>query len=113
MTALSPTPLFDWTPPRWMAERDSAMAQVEANAGPNFKAEALKFIVKFLRENGDQSGEAISAACIKAGIKPHDSRAFGPVMKALLADKLIVRVGECARTFGHGSRGGSIYRITK
>lgn len=95
----------------WAEQQRVAMAQVQANAGPCFTARALRYVPEYLRKHGEASGEEISAACVEAGIKPHDLRAFGPVMKTLLKDQLIQRVGFCIRKRGHGTSGGSVYRL--
>jgi hypothetical protein len=95
-------------------ERDAALAQVEANAGPCFKARALRFVVEYLREHGERSGEEITDAAKAAGITPENTdRAFGPVYASLLKDGLIQRVGFCLRKKGHGCSGGSVYRLSK
>ncbi len=110
MTTTAPLPnLFDW-----QAQRDSAMAQVAANAGPCFLSQALRFVPDYLRKRGEASGEEITDACKAAGIVPENTdRAFGVVYKTLLKDKLIFRAGFCMRKKGRGTAGGSVYRVTK
>lgn len=93
------------------AQRDKAMAQVEENAGSGFMARAKEFMLDYFEVNGEMPGEDASDACIKAGIEPHDQRAFGPVFKALIKAKKIERVGFCLRKKGHLTGGGSVYRI--
>lgn len=100
--------LFDWK-----AERDSAMAQVERNAGPCFIASAMRQAVAFLRTVESASGEEITDAIYAAGITAHDRRAMGPVLKNLARDGLIERVGYCIRKRGHGTGGGLIWRLKK
>ncbi len=106
MTAASSVPLFDW-----MAERDRALKQVQANAGREFTAKALRFVSDHLRKHGETSGEDLTDACIAAGIKPHDLRAFGPVLMTLIRDGIIEKCGTVKRRRGHGTSGGSVYRI--
>lgn len=105
MTTAAPT-LFDWR-----AARDSAMSQVADNAGPAFAARAMAYIYRHLKFHGATSGEDLTQACEDAGIVAHDGRAFGPVFKSLLRDGLIERCGTCLRKKGHGTQGGSIYRV--
>lgn len=101
-------PLLDY-----IAERDAALARVSEGAG-NFIAEAMVFVRNYLRANGEASGETITDACKEAGIKPpRDDRAFGPVFMNLIRDQIIEKCGECKRTKGHGTSGGSIYRIKR
>ncbi len=96
-----------------IAERDKAMAQVAQNAGPCFMARALKFVVSYLREHGEASGEKITDACWDAGIEAHDRRAIGPVLMRLSKDKLIEKAGTCIRKRGHGCSGGNLWRLKK
>jgi hypothetical protein len=89
------------------------MKQVADNAGKPFASAALVFIRDYLRKHGETSGEDLTTACCEAGIKPHDLRAFGSVFMALKKDGIIEVCGTCIRKRGHGTSGGSIYRITK
>lgn len=60
-------------------KRDEAMAKVEANAelrSHNFSERAQAFVIWYLRQHGKSPGEDITDACRKAGIVPHDDRAF-------------------------------------
>jgi hypothetical protein len=94
-----------------IAARDAALKQVAANAGENFRCRALRFVVAYLREHGERSGEEVTDAVWNAGIEAHDRRAMGPVFVALLRDGLIERCGTCIRKRGHGTAGGSVYRL--
>jgi hypothetical protein len=94
------TTLFDW-----QTERDSALAQVERNAGEEFKARAMAFALEWMAGKGTVSGEDITDACKAAGIVPHEDRAFGPVYLKLARQGAIVRVGYMARRRGHGAPG--------
>jgi hypothetical protein len=107
MTATQNLPLFV------IAERNAALRKVAENAGKPFMSQALSFVVRYLRDNGEQSGEAITDALWNVGIQAHDRRAMGPVFLALIKDNLIERCGDAVRVRGHGCRGGSIYRLTK
>lgn len=98
----------------WAEKRDEAMAQVEATAvrvDPQFPSKAAVFILGYLKEHGPTSGEILTLECKKAGIIPHDDRAFGPVYYRLAKANQIERVGTCIRKRGHGTRGGSIWGI--
>lgn len=109
MTFTFPTseiPLLDWA-----SERNKAMAQVATNSGPCFQSAALKFVVRYLREHGPTSGEVVTDAAKRAGIVPHDDRAFGPCYAALVRDGIIERHSYTRRLKGHGTGGASVWRI--
>jgi len=91
--------------------RDEAMDRVSRNAGESFKVRAINFVVRFLGENGATAGEDITDAAKKAGIIPHDDRAFGPVYMKLYNQGHIVPVGDIARRKGHGTHGGRIWSL--
>jgi hypothetical protein len=93
------------------AARDRAVASVERNAGDDFTAAACKFVLAHLRAHGDASSEQLTDACKAAGIVPHDDRAFGAVYAKLARARAVVRVGTSIRHKGHGSIGGSLWRV--
>lgn len=70
---------------------------------------AASYIVDCLRRNGPTPGEVLTDAAIAQGFKPPKAQAFGPIYAKLLRDGVIRVVGECKRTKGNGSRGGSVY----
>lgn len=93
-------------------ETMSALACANANnACPDFAARAAKHILAYLEENGESSGEDITDSCKKAGIVPHDDRAFGAVYASLSRHKLIKPAGFCLRRKGHGTAGGRIWGL--
>jgi hypothetical protein len=97
-----------------VARRDVALDRVERNAEEffaEFTRKAQGFVLEYLRRKGDASGEAITNACRQAGIVPHDDRAFGPVYLALSRARKIEKAGFCARTKGHGTSGGIVWRL--
>ena len=98
----------------WADQRDEAMARVEKHATqtfPEFSARAREFITNYLKEHGETSGEDLTDACKAAGIAPHDDRAFGPVYFRLARTNVIEKCGTCIRKRGHGTSGGSIWRL--
>jgi hypothetical protein len=103
------TDLFDW--PAVKAARDEAVTKVTDNAGADFMTRAREFVLLQLKQ-GELSSEALTELCKAANIVPHNDRAFGAVYSGLSRDKLIVRSGFCARAKGHGSFGGSIWRLS-
>lgn len=104
---------FDFSPGR-ESSYDRAMdaPEPETYCATEFGAKAREFAVQFLQQEGEATGEQITAACVSAGHVPLDTRAFGPsVIQKLLRDNRIQRVGDANRKRGHGARGGSIYRL--
>lgn len=89
-----------------------AMAQVADHAGDDFLTRAKAHVLRVL-ENGPRTGEQLSDACLSQGIVPDngDRRSFGPVIRALVAAKRIEWCGDARRVCGHGSRGGSYWRL--
>lgn len=98
--------LFDW-----QAERDSAMATVERNAGEDFAEKARRHVLAHLDWLGNVSGEEIVNAGEAKGITAHTAKAWGPVFGWLSRKKLIVKAGYCQRTKGHGTAGGIVWRL--
>jgi hypothetical protein len=97
--------------PHWQTKRDSALARVESNAGPDFKSSARSFVVDYLSQHGEKSCEEITAAVWSAGIEAHDRRAMGPVMMSLARKGVIEKCGACTRKRGHGTSGGNLWRV--
>lgn len=77
---------------------------------PAFRSKALAFIVGYIRQQGEATGESTTQAAVLAGINPHDQRAFGPVYQKAIKDGLIRVVALVPRIKGHGSMGGKVYR---
>lgn len=91
-------------------EAGERCADKASQQDPEFKAKALEFIVKYIRQVGESTGESATLAAVLAGIKPHDQRAFGPVYQKAIRQGLIRVVGYAPRVRGHGSAGGKVYR---
>jgi hypothetical protein len=95
----------------WRDERDTAMARVESNAGPDFTERACAFVLDYLSSHGPTSGELLTLECKAAGIRPHDDRAMGPVFMRLSRRGLIVKRGTAIRRRGHGTSGGNVWGL--
>jgi DNA adenine methylase len=100
--------------PGWVAERDSAMAQVAEHAeaeSPGFQDCARAYVLSYLAERGRASGEELTEATKAAGIVPPDDRAFGAVYGSLRKDGKIRKAGSSLRTKGHGTAGGNVWEL--
>lgn len=95
------------------AKRDRAVRQVSQHAGPSFLRDAQAFIVRYLREHGETSGEELTVHCKNAGIAPHDDRAFGAVYLALARAGTIRKVGQVKRRRGHNTSGGNVWGLVR
>ena len=97
--------------PEARADRDQAMASVSDNAGADFNEAACAFITAYLLSRGATAGEDLTDACKRSGIVPHDDRAFGPVYMRLSREGVIEKAGYVPRRKGHGTGGGSVWRL--
>ena len=81
-------------------------------AGAEFQGRAEAYMLTLLATGASLSGEALTRACREAGILPPngDDRYFGAVFRALSQRGAIRQVGWCARTRGHGTGGGRVWR---
>jgi len=89
----------------------AATGQKAEQAVPGFVEAACAVVLAQLRQHGPMSGEALTDACRRAGLVPHDDRAFGSVFLRLSKSGRIVTVGYTTRTKGHGTSGGRIWRL--
>jgi len=88
------------------------MAHVARNAGEEFRARAREFVLSYLANHGDSSGEEITDACKEAGIVPPNSdKAFGAVYGSLARRGRIQKCGTCLRRKGHATSGGNVWRL--
>jgi len=91
--------------------RDAGMEAVAMHAGKAFHESACAYILAYLHEHGQTSGEDLTEACLKAGIIPHDLRAFGPVYQRLSKHGRIEKCGSVQRARGHMTSGGHVWRL--
>lgn len=95
------------------AAGDIGMQRAQARAErdePGFSQRAEALIIEKLK-HGPASGEACTDYVRAAGLRMADGRALGWAYQDLISRGVIVRVGECPRARGHGTRGGSIYAL--
>lgn len=105
-----------------LAQRAATARRLGAEAGKNcfelaetkdksFGKRAYEFIVDYITKQPEPvPGESVTLACRRAGIAPHDDRAFGPVYAKAIKNGDIRVVGSCQRVRGHGTAGGRLYR---
>ena len=94
--------------------RNRALEQVERNANEAcswFTTRAMSCVLDHLREYGNATGEQLTDACKKAGVLPHNDKAFGAILARLSRSKRIEKVGFAPRTKGHGTAGGIVWGI--
>lgn len=89
-----------------------AAARAE-RADPGFRHKAQAFVLTYLRKHGKTKGEALVNECKKAGMVPHDDRAFGAVFSGLSRAGLIACAGFCLRTKGHATAGGRVWKAVR
>jgi hypothetical protein len=86
----------------------------KAERTTEFSSEVAKAAVLDLLADGrPRSGEEIVDHCLRLGIVPHDSRAFGSVFARLRQQGAIEAVGFTERRKGNGTAGGRIWRVAK
>lgn len=89
-----------------------AVAEKARKTDPQFSEAARTFVLRHLFDHGRTSGEVLTLECKRAGILPHDDRAFGSVYAVLQRHGLIERAGTVQRMRGHGCAGGHLYILT-
>jgi len=86
--------------------------QAKAVAGGFDPVAARVVVMETLARTGrPMTGEELVDACIAVGLKPHDARAFGPVIAALSKAGKIEAVGFATRHKGHGTAGARLWRV--
>jgi hypothetical protein len=113
LSLLEPVPVNSQCVPSHILERDEAMRNIIAFAGKRFREKAERFTLEYLAGCESASSETITDAARKSGIIPHDDRAFGPVYFSLSRAGKIVKAGVCARKKGHGTSGGTLWRLAR
>jgi hypothetical protein len=108
------TPQPAMTTARAEGQRQLELAEHTANrADASFGDLTRDFILQYLRAHGPTSGEVITNAAKRSGIRPKDDRAFGGPYNSLQKRGLIMVDGMVTRFKGHGSGGARIWRLTR
>lgn len=107
-----------WTPPpdpgaatrpAGDAAGDACLAKAESAAAFDSKG-AADFMLRYLDTHGVASSESLVDAAKLAGFRPHDDRAFGPVIAGLARRGEMFVAGGCLRRRGNGTAGGRLWR---
>jgi hypothetical protein len=72
---------------------------------------AQSMVLEELGNKGPMSGEDLVICCRRAGLVPHDDRAFGSVFAGLSKRGLIRKIGYGPRYRGHGTAGAVIWSL--
>jgi hypothetical protein len=99
--------------PRALLARDRAIESLSRHSGEEFLQAAATFVLEQLAGGTEKTSEQLVDACKAAGIKPHDDRAFGPVIARLARRGKIQKVRHAQREKGHGTSGGNVWRAAK
>lgn len=92
----------------------AAGAEKAKRIDPVFLERAEAHMVAYLETHGTSSGELLVDACKLAGIRSTSDKHFGHVLKRLQRTGGPIRyAGECRRTKGHATRGGSLYELAR
>lgn len=112
MEAMESLPIFAAARSRDDGRQAAEACTAKAERGGFDTAAAKAAILGLLADGQARSGEQLVDHCLRAGLVPHDSRAFGSVFGRLSRDGLIEAVGYTERRKGHGTAGGRLWRAT-
>jgi hypothetical protein len=114
MEAMESLPIFAQAKPSAVGHAAAEACAAKAERTTSFDADrARAAVLKVLADGQARSGEQLVDHCQRLGIVPHDARAFGAVFLKLKRMGQIEEAGFVARTKGHGTAGGRLWRVTK
>jgi len=114
MEAIEAMPIFAQAKPAAAGHAAAEACAAKAERTTSFDADrARAAVLEVLADGQARSGEQLVDHCQRLGIVPHDARAFGAVFLKLKRMGLIEEAGFVARTKGHGTSGGRLWRATK
>lgn len=95
------------------SSRDSALARVLTNAGPDWR-EQVDAVVAALAVGTLVTGEDIRLACAERGIVPHVANAWGGIVNRLIRSGVLEPTGQRVAMLAPGShaRKTDVYRRT-
>lgn len=113
LEAIEDLPIFAQARATGKSAGDACLEKARRWSG--FDADAAREeILSALRMSGrPMSGEELVDHCQRAGLVPHDSRAFGPVFGTLSRGGKIKSVGFAPRRKGHGTSGARMWKATE
>jgi hypothetical protein len=80
---------------------------------PEFSLQARQFVVQYLTDHGNSSGEDIVEAATAAGIRSHDKRAWGSVFSRMNGKQIRCLRSDLPRKHGHGTSGGKLWALVR
>jgi hypothetical protein len=110
MDAIEAMPLFAAAKPRDAGQAAAEACTAKAERSGFDTASAKAAVLKLLADGRARSGEELVDHCLRLGLVPHDSRAFGSVFGALSRAGAIEAVGHAPRRKGHGTSGGIMWK---
>ncbi len=113
MEAIESLPIFAQAKPAAAGQAAAEACAAKAERTTSFDADrARAAVLEVLADGQARSGEQLVDHCQRLGIVPHDARAFGAVFLKLKRMGQIEEAGFVARTKGHGTAGGRLWRST-
>lgn len=97
--------------PRERGERAAKACAAKAEAVADWDKDGARRLILARLEGCTATGEDLTDACIKAGLVPHDLRAFGAIFASLARAGKIVSVGVVERRRGNGTAGARVWRL--
>jgi hypothetical protein len=114
MDAIESLPIFAQAKPAAAGQAAAEACAARAERTTAFDADrARAAVLEVLSDGQARSGEQLVDHCQRLGIVPHDARAFGAVFLKLKRMGLIEEAGFVARTKGHGTSGGRLWRAAR
>jgi hypothetical protein len=111
MDAIEALPIFAQAKPAAAGQAAAEACAAKAERVTAFDSgRARAAVLELLADGVARSGELLVDHCQRLGIVPHDARAFGAVFGKLKRDGLIEEAGFVARSKGHGTSGGRLWR---
>ena len=114
MEAIEAMPIFAQAKPAAVGHAAAEACAAKAERTTSFDADrARAAVLEVLADGQARSGEQLVDHCQRLGIVPHDARAFGAVFLKLKRMGQIEEAGFVARTKGHGTSGGRLWRARR
>ena len=87
-----------------MAAADEAIQRVDENADEGWKRAATQVVWDWSRTTSHFTTDDVMDSLDGLGVKTHDNRALGPVMRRMIRSNVITEVGMTRSRRRHGAR---------